>query len=247
MGFQAYEDVINLRLLWQMKDLVFRVAKEKKNCQGQLMLFGNRLKQSMEEAYQLRYPGEVLERYRERSGDTPENMRALAIALAECKDFLEDNMFVGNQKEEFISQLRSVSELDIYLCGALYVLTDRKAEKKKLEEKLLQSEPHTSQEFIYLQSVLSVWLPGYETDLGQWNRFLSVDRTITAFGNQSIYAWFLNRFLQQIKKYRKKDGEVIKAIAQFPFHHMKEGNTHWERLCKAGYSEQEISFHSKSA
>lgn len=64
MGFQAYEDVINLRLLWQMKDLVFRVAKEKKNCQGQLMLFGNRLKQSMEEAYQLRYPGEVLERYR---------------------------------------------------------------------------------------------------------------------------------------------------------------------------------------
>lgn len=240
MGFQAYEDVINLPLLWQMKDLVFRIAK--KCCQGQIMLFGNRTEQSMEEAYQLRYPGEVLERYRERCGDTPENMRALAIALAECKEFLEDNMFVGNQKEAFISRLRSLSGSDIYLCGALYVLTDRKAEQKKLEEKLLEYAPHTSQEFIYLQSVLLVWLPGYETDLGQWNRFLGIDRTMTAYGNQRIYAWFLNRFLQQIKGYRKKDGEVIKALAQFPFHHVKEENAYWERLRKAGYSGQEIIF-----
>lgn len=242
MGFQAYENVINLPLLWQMKDLVLRIAKEKKNCQAQTMLFGNRSQQSMEEAYQLRYPGEALERYRERCGDTPENMRALAIALAECKELLGNDMFVGNQKEAFISRLRSASETDLYLCGALYVLTDRKAEKQKLEEKLLQYAPHTSQEFIYLQSVLSVWLPGYETDLGQWNRFLGIDRTMTAYGNQRIYAWFLNRFLQQVKKYRKKDGEVIKALAQFPFHHVKEGNAHWDRLCRAGYSGQEIIF-----
>lgn len=242
MGYQAYEDVINLPLLWQMKDLVFRIAKEKKNCRNQKMLFGNRSKQSMEEAYQLRYPGEVLERYRERCGDTPENMRALAIALAECKELLEDNMFVGNQKEAFISRLRSLSGSDIFLCGALYVLTDRKTEQKKLEEKLLEYAPYTSQEFIYLQSVLSVWLPGYETDLGQWNRFLGIDRTMTAYGNQRIYAWFLNHFLQQIKEYRKKDGEVIKALAQFPFHHVKEGNAHCDRLRKAGYSGQEISF-----
>lgn len=242
MGFQAYEDAINLPLLWQMKDLILRTTKEKGNGQNQVMLFGNRSKQAMEEAYQLRYPGEVLERYRERCGDTPENMRALAIALAECKELLEESMFVGNQKETFISRLRSVSESDIYLCGALYVLTDRRAEKQKLEEKLLRYAPHTSQEFIYLQSVLSMWLPGYETDLGQWNRFLSTDRTMTAYGNQSIYAWFLNCFLQQIKKYRKKDGEVVKALAQFPFHHVKEGKAHWERLHKAGYSGQEISF-----
>lgn len=242
MGFQAYEDVINLPLLWQMKDMILRIAKEKKNCQRQMPLFGNRPQQSMEEAYQLRYPGEVLERYRERCGDTPENMRALAIALAECKESLEDDMFVGNQKEAFISRIRSVSESDIYLCGTLLLLADRKVEKEKLEEKLLQYAPHTSQEFIYLQSVLSVWLPGYETDLGQWNRFLGVDRTMAAYGNQRIYAWFLNRFLQQIKKYRKKDGEIIKALAQFPCHHVKEGSIHWDRLCKAGYSGQEIIF-----
>ena len=106
----------------------------------------------------------------------------------------------------------------------------------------MQYEPHTSQEFIYLQSVLSGWMAGYNTDLGQWNRFLGMSRTLTAYGNQRIYAWFLNCFMPQIKNYRKKHGEVIKAIAQLPFHQVKEGSVYGERLCKAGYSRQEIIF-----
>ena len=57
----------------------------------------------MEKTYQLRYPGEVLERYKDRCGDNMENMRALAIALAEGREFLEADMFVGNQKEEGIN------------------------------------------------------------------------------------------------------------------------------------------------
>lgn len=131
MGFKAYQDVINLPLLWQMKDLIARVANEKKKDQSwEKTLFGVNKQLEMEEAYQLRYPGEVLERYKERCGDTPENMRALAIALAESRCFLEANMFIGNQKQAFIRKIRSLAETDIYLCGVLYVLTEKRLKKK---------------------------------------------------------------------------------------------------------------------
>lgn len=104
MGFQAYQDIICLPLLWQMKDLIVRLASAgKKSWTMEMSLFGKREQQTMEETYQLRYPGEVLERYKGRCGDTIENMRALAIALAENKEFLEADMFVGNQKEENIA------------------------------------------------------------------------------------------------------------------------------------------------
>lgn len=243
MGFQAYQDIICLPLLWQMKDLIVRVADEKKNDQSWMRsLFGHEIQQTMEKTYQLRYPGEVLERYRDRCGDTLENMRALAIALAESRELLEADMFIGNQKEAFISSIRSTAETDIYLCGALYCLTDRKAEKESLKEKLLRYVPATTQEYVYLQSVFLLEQPEYETNPEKWNYFLGTGRTIKAFGNESVYAWFLNHFMGQVKSYHRKGAETVKSLMQLPIHSVYEGNIHWERLKEAGYSGQEILF-----
>ena len=49
----------------------------------------------MEEAYGLRYPGEVLERLDERETVAERQLRALGLALAEMKGFQNDGMFIG--------------------------------------------------------------------------------------------------------------------------------------------------------
>lgn len=243
MDFQAYQDIICLPLLWQMKDLIVRVANETKQHHNRMRsLFGERKQQTMEEAYQFRYPGEVLERYKDRCGDTRDNMRALAIALAESKEILEADMFIGNQQEAFINSIRMAKETDIYLCGALYRLTDRKTEKEQLKEKLLQYVAETTQEYVYLQSVFFLENTDYEADMKKWNHFLGNGRTIKAYGNESVYAWFLNHFMWQIQQYRKKGAEILKALMQLPVHQVRYGNMYWDRLLAAGYSIQEICF-----
>lgn len=239
---QIYEDIINLQLLWQMKEMITGLIN-KQRCEERISLFGeNKPQLTMEEMYGFRYPGEVLERYREKCGDTQKNLRALAIALSEMKDVLEDNMFIGNQKTIFINQVRSQADEDIYLRGALYLLTNRKAEKKALEERLKQYAPSSTHEFIYLQSLLLMIIPGYAPDIPKCNYFLGENRTLKVYGNEDIYAWFLNHFAGLIKKYRKRDCDVLKALMQLPCRHIKKEDMIWNRLKNSGYSEQEIIY-----
>lgn len=243
MDIKTYNDVINLSLLWKMKDLITRINDKKQYSNDGVSLFGNEpSKFSMEKMYGFRYPGEVLERYRERCGDTLENLRALAIALAEEKDWLTDSMFIGGQKATFISLIRSRAEKDIYLQGALYLLTDRQTEKSRLEKFLKEYSANTSHEFFYLQSLLLGEADGYTADLQQFCFFLDEGRTMKAYGNENIFAWILNHFMQAIKDYRKKDGWVLKALIQLLSSHIKKGSMYWDRLLAAGYSEQEVIF-----
>lgn len=97
--------MIDQQLLDQMKDLVRRTANE--NIYGRLsewncLLKENEVKSRMEEQYNLKYPGEVLERYEERCGGGKSQTMALALALAETKPVLDQAMFVGTQFKDFI-------------------------------------------------------------------------------------------------------------------------------------------------
>lgn len=239
---QIFENIINLQLLWQMKEMIINLTN--KQCyENWTSLFGESEPHlTMEKMYGFRYPGEVLERYREKCGDTQKNLRALAIALSEMKDVLEDNMFIGTQKTTFINQIRRQADKDIYLRGALCLLTNRKAEKKALEELLKQYAPSSTHEFIYLQSLLLVIIPGYAPDIQKCNYFFGENRTLKVYGNEDIYAWFLNHFAGLIKKYRKRDCDILKAIIQLPCRHIKKEDMIWNRLKNSGYSDQEIIY-----
>lgn len=121
--------------------------------------------------------------------------------------------------------------------------TDRKkTEKENIKERLLQYETAATQEFVYIQSVFLLEQPDYETNLEKWNYFFGIGRSIKAYDNESIYAWFLNLFSGKIKAYGRKGTGIIKSLMQLPIHAVNEGNSYWERLFDAGYSGQEILF-----
>ena len=115
MGYKAYEKLINLGLMWQMKDMIAKATGVKPlGVSLRKPLFKRRnVLESMESKFGFRYPGEVLERYHERCGDTVQNLRTLAIAVADEKEYLEDCMFIGNQKAAFIRKIRENAREDI--------------------------------------------------------------------------------------------------------------------------------------
>lgn len=61
--------------------------------------------QKEEDAYTFQYPGEMLERYEEKIGDTVQIRRALAFALVTMSDFHEAQMYVGTQYENFLKPI----------------------------------------------------------------------------------------------------------------------------------------------
>lgn len=95
MGYKAYEGIINLELMWQMRGMVVEAAGPGLPAgRSREPLFRCKaVQESMESRFGFRYPGEVLERYQERCGDTVRNLRALAIAVADEKELLKDSMF----------------------------------------------------------------------------------------------------------------------------------------------------------
>lgn len=123
----VFESEINYILLKQMKQLISNVAKTS-NSVSFISLFDFIPSQQIISGFS--YPGEVLERYEE--GSDTKNTRALGIALLECKDMLDSNMFIANQFVEFVNKIRRFAKTDLYLSGVLYHLTKKEQEKEDL-------------------------------------------------------------------------------------------------------------------
>ena len=106
-----YENVFDVELYCQMADLIYRLSEhqDKKYLYNELenrALFLKNPEQEMEEAYGIRYPGEVLERLDEKAAVTERQLRALGLALQETKALQNDGMFIGKQKPSFWKQMK---------------------------------------------------------------------------------------------------------------------------------------------
>lgn len=133
MQLASLEQYVDISLLQQMKHLLFTLSSEDKQFteRQRNSLFGQDVPVSpMEEQYGLNYPGEVLERYEERCGGGERQMRAIMLALAEGKNFLEGSMFVGRQLEQFLRKVRLRAEGDFYLSCALFLFRIKREKKK---------------------------------------------------------------------------------------------------------------------
>lgn len=243
MKYEAYEEILDFHLFYQMRDLIVRSMENTLGGCKKRSFFGEiRPEQTIEEQYGLRYPGEVLERYQERCGEGRTILRAIALALADTGDILEQHMFIGSQKEAFLRKLRAFAGKDIYLSGALYALSEKEGERNRLREILLEYPFRSTQEVLYVLSVFCGEHSAWEKLYPSLVSFLGKNRTIRAYKNEDVFSWFIDLFEKEIKECRRKDGEILKALRELPFHHVKPDSKAGIRLKENGYSEQEILY-----
>ena len=243
MSYEAYEEILDFPLYYQMRDLVIRSMESTSGGDMKRSFFGEKQPEhTMEERYGLRYPGEALERYQERCGEGRTIMRAIALALADTGEILEQRMFIGGQKEAFLRKLRAIAGKDIYLSGALYTLSEKESERNRLREILLDYPFCSTQEVLYVLSVLCGEHSAWEKLYPSLVSFLGKNRTIKAYRNEGVLSWFLDLFEKEIKECRRKDGEVLKALRELDFHHVRADSKAGIRLKENGYTEQEILY-----
>ena len=134
MEWNIYKDWLDPVLYRQMVSMIYQLSsnadkeaflkQERENS-----LFYGICEHSMEEEYNLHYPGEVLERMKERRTMTKPVYRALGLALAGTSCIQETCMFNGTQKSGFWKQFGKVlGEKDLcYLAVRCLLATkDRK-------------------------------------------------------------------------------------------------------------------------
>lgn len=193
------------------------------------------------EAYSLRYPGEVLERFEEKLGIDIRILRALALALGYTRRCQADTMFVGNQRNDFIQKLRRTAGTDVYLQGALYLLeTDALRRRTRLDE-LAAREYARTEEALFVLSLFDDPETGYQAMRPQLTRLFGPERTISMARDFGVLEWFIRFYAEEAKRYRGKNDLVLRTLMKLPYMNMKPDSREFSVLHTAGYSMEEIT------
>ena len=193
------------------------------------------------EAYSLRYPGEVLERFEEKLGTDIRILRALALALGYTRRCQADTMFVGNQRNDFIQKLRRTAGTDVYLQGALYLLeTDAFRRRTRLDE-LAAREYARTEEALFVLSLFDDPETGYQAMRPQLTRLFGPERTISMARDFGVLEWFIRFYAEEAKRYRGKNDLVLRTLMKLPYMNMKPDSREFSVLHTAGYSMEEIT------
>ena len=188
----------------------------------------------------LRYPGEVLERFEEKLGNDVRVLRALALALGNTCAIQSDNMFVGNQRGAFLQKLRRSAGEDVYLQGALYLLETDAAQRHALLEKLAERECTRTEEALFVLSLFDDRERGYEVMHTQLSHLFTQNRTLSLVYDFGVLEWFIRFYAEQAKKYRGKADLVLRTLMKLPYMNMKPDSREFSVLTKAGYRCDEI-------
>lgn len=240
-----YENVVDVELYCQMVDLIYRLSEHTNKEQlyrwmENSALFFCRPNQEMEDAYGLRYPGEVLERLDEKETVTERQLRALGLALAETKEVQNDGMFIGKQKPSFWKRMkRSLKKNDLYWLGIRYLEEEK---TRELYEKLLDFPVQSVEEQIFVLSLFPDDHAVWEKVKGKLNLLLGKERKCSVYSHTELYAWLVTRYHGRVKGYQKKDIMALKYLLRLPFSYAKEGSAARRELLKAGYTVQEIMY-----
>ena len=198
--------------------------------------------QKEEDAYTFQYPGEMLERYKEKIGDSIQIRRALAFALVTMSDFYEAQMYVGAQYENFLKRIEREAETDIYLAGAMYFLTSSKKKKELYHERI---KNYAYKELAECMCIL--FLGKGEKEIWEILKelvcsFFEKEREVNIFQNTEMYIWFFRAYETEIKKERKKIFSKLKLLIKMQHTHVKERSELLQQMQKAGYQKEEIFY-----
>lgn len=193
------------------------------------------------EAYSLRYPGEVLERFEEKLGTDIRILRALALALGYTRRCQADTMFVGNQRNDFIQKLRRTAGTDVYLQGALYLLEIDALRRRTRLDELAAREYARTEEALFVLSLFDDPETGYQAMRPQLTRLFGPERTISMARDFGVLEWFIRFYAEEAKRYRGKNDLVLRTLMKLPYMNMKPDSREFSVLHTAGYSMEEIT------
>lgn len=246
------ENLVNLKLLGTIKELILNGLKKEKEPEFALLfnrnkentlLVNNKTEEYYDYLQKFGYVGEVLERYEEKIGKDIKNMRAIALALGIYASYLTEDMFVNYQKEKFVSKLKKVlrEKRDLYLLCALYRMQEPK--DKTLYREILEWPYEKTEEVMFVLSELD---DDAHTVFGEiWPQiayYLSEGRTLPVMNNIDVYSWFLCYYGKDIKDLRKKGSKVFKSLLKLTNKNIYLGSDVYTELSHFGFSDEEIAY-----
>lgn len=133
---EAFEKKVNIELCNKLINYIIKISDNDyrstlKNISDKCIWFKSLNNVDMQKDFQVKYLGELLERYEEKIGDNINDIRAIALALGFTTEYITTNMIVGNQLVNFITKINTMAKDDVYLQGALYLYNNKKNEQYK--------------------------------------------------------------------------------------------------------------------
>ena len=246
-AYSAYQNVIDLTLYHAFAELIVRTAQNDEARITYRQLKAIQIWQEEQnvsgyfEPYNLRYPGEVLERFEEKLGSDLRILRALALALGYTRQIQDSTMFVGNQRNNFLQKLRRADGTDVYLQGALYLLEDDATKRRARLDELAVREYVRTEEALFVLSLFDDPEDGYRAMRPQLIRLFGPDRTLSLEWNFGVLEWFIRIYTKEVKRYRGKADLVLRTLMKLPYMNMKADSREFTVLHTAGYSTEEIA------
>lgn len=242
---EAFEKKVNIELCNKLINYIIKISDNDyrstlKNISDKCIWFKSLNNVDMQKDFQVKYLGELLERYEEKIGDNINDIRAIALALGFTTESITTNMIVGNQLVNFITKINTMAEDDIYLQGALYLYNNKKNEQYKTN--LLKNHYLETEDLIFVLSLFDDIEKIYTLLRDQIIELLGKKRTIGVINNIKLYSWFINRFYSIIKKDRKKDAAILKSLLILPTQLIKSNNSNYTILISNNYKEEEILY-----
>lgn len=227
-AYKVYQQVIDLELYYAFVDLVVHTSQEEKAWEIYRNIVDTQIWQQKAEgqnyfeAYNLRYPGEVLERFEEKLGKDVRIIRALALALGKTRALQLDNMFVGNQRGSFLQMIRRTSNGDVYLQGALYLLETDMPRRHALLDELAATEYAKTEDALFVLSLFDDQEEGYRTMHSQLLRLLGKERTLSLPENCGVLEWLVQHYAVpfpvswtvKMKKKQKETQDILSYHTQ---------------------------------
>lgn len=242
---EAFEKKVNIELCNKLINYIIKISDNDyrstlKNISDKCIWFKSLNNVDMQKDFQVKYLGELLERYEEKIGDNINDIRAIALALGFTTEYITTNMIVGNQLVNFITKINTMAKDDIYLQGALYLYNNKKNEQYKTN--LLKNHYLETEDLIFVLSLFDDIEKIYTLLRDQIIELLGKKRTIGVINNIKLYSWFINRFYSIIKKDRKKEAAVLKSLLILPTQLIKSNNSNYSILISNNYKEEEILY-----
>ena len=243
----AYQKDINIKLF---NDIIAFIAKTTdvetrpiyRNLAENHLWYSRVEDENIQQQYGFRYFGELLERFEDRAGADIRDIHAIALALAYAKEMLSDDMFVGNQKRNFINKIKTMAVDDTYLKGAVYLLCKDESIAETMLGELEQTEYTRTEELVFVLSLYDTFDTALEVFKPQLLNLIGKARSIAVYNNMGIFAWLIKRFDAVLKNCRSKDMALLRAMAALPTSFVKAGTKQYDVMLENGYSPEEIVY-----